>query len=1312
MSNDTPKAKLKFNKNIISTTENPIPTPELLNRLTILHDELMSLVQDQVDIYSLEKYRIDLINKKLLKHRDLGVRSFTACCISDILRLYAPDAPFTQQQLTDYFKLVISQFKLLGDNENNGFIIQQTYLITRLLEFRSIVLITDLPNSLQLIEQVFQIFYNDSLKFPIKLYNVLGGILGEIISEFENLPMSILKLIFNKILTYPYEEISNTAFKKKTPALSCSYEITLILSNTYSSRMSRHLTKYYSEILYSITNKNIEEPNYISSKSIQFNILEKLNKLVINIWLLFPEMLSSIIGFIYHELCSEDEILRLKSTKLVSELLSRQSSNNASINFISSYKDCYDAWLLKIADIDVDVRIQWVESIPKLLSCKNSMDLASDLNKALSKTLVDNDFKVRKSSVMIFVRTPIHDIWKILTNPLIYSSLLYLTREKVKEVREISILAVSQFFSSSLKHIERNSTNKPVWDILDTIPSVLFNLYYINDLNINEQVDLMVFKYILPIDSNEKTRILRLLHVLKGFDKKAFSSFFAFNRRQLQMSIALNKFLQFSKLLNTNIAQSEDERHQELETIRVKYQKVIDWLANTMSDREKTVISLETIKNLNDQRIFFLLETCTKSDVNFTTLKNSFSELMSKLQDPQLFKKHKLQMLSNIIPKDIAKQLEILLYRSSPVIYNISNVNALLNLGDSIDKLETETKQKLLDEISTVNPALFKDQLLTLKDIICDPDFYVNDTKEKSALYDALKTLYKTSKVLTEQNPLSSDNNDMFISRLKDISLEGSPFESKYAIKLISKLPDSETIMKELKTLVLPLNVGTCKNFASHIVVLTEIFKAFPHIVDDESTDIISYLIKEVLLSNQVVGEDDEASGWVEEQELSRVEYLSLVSKLAVLKLFTNKLKVLASENTDNKSTEVFILKTMKLFFYLIASGGELIAETNKENYPTPAKFQTRLRCQAGLQVLKLAKNHKLSQLITPTDVNKLINLVEDECLSVRKIFLKKLKDYISNELISIKFFPLIFFTAYEPDTELKADTKKWVNYTFTKESFKNGTYLERTLPRLIHAIAHHSDIIEGFESEEDDDLLNALINAIDYLIFYFDSIAAQENFNLLYYLSERVKNYQDKITDDNEGNDDGTTEEENMHNSNQIFETSKRMYMVSELAQMVLLQLKEKRNWQHSAYPGKLNLSSDIFLPFISGQETRTVLKTYLPDKFAAKLQNNIRTKVHRITHTSQTQRQRAQKRMLETEHIEASKKKKHESKSLKKKRSVADDDSESEGSNSDENYDPSGKSKAYRTTVKKNLRQRKKVNYNDGGSSGDEDNSLEYMI
>jgi sister chromatid cohesion protein PDS5 len=90
---------LKFKEPLSWRPGKPIPIDQLLKRLNALSKELSEMDQDEVDASSLNKVAKELAAHPLLNHKDKGVRAYAACCIVDILRLCAPDAPFTPTQL-------------------------------------------------------------------------------------------------------------------------------------------------------------------------------------------------------------------------------------------------------------------------------------------------------------------------------------------------------------------------------------------------------------------------------------------------------------------------------------------------------------------------------------------------------------------------------------------------------------------------------------------------------------------------------------------------------------------------------------------------------------------------------------------------------------------------------------------------------------------------------------------------------------------------------------------------------------------------------------------------------------------------------------------------------------------------------------------------------------------------------------------------------------------------------------------------------------------------------------------------------------
>lgn len=91
--------RLRFNETLSWRAGRAIPVADLLERLESLALELRQLDQEETDKDSLKKVSQELASGHLLGHRDKGVRAWTTCCVVDILRLCAPNAPFTGNQL-------------------------------------------------------------------------------------------------------------------------------------------------------------------------------------------------------------------------------------------------------------------------------------------------------------------------------------------------------------------------------------------------------------------------------------------------------------------------------------------------------------------------------------------------------------------------------------------------------------------------------------------------------------------------------------------------------------------------------------------------------------------------------------------------------------------------------------------------------------------------------------------------------------------------------------------------------------------------------------------------------------------------------------------------------------------------------------------------------------------------------------------------------------------------------------------------------------------------------------------------------------
>lgn len=96
---DVELRSLQFDEELSWRPTKPISTATLLKRLEQLARELADFDQGEVQLESLKDVAASLAHRNLLQHKDRGVKAYTACCLVDILRLFVPDAPYTDDQL-------------------------------------------------------------------------------------------------------------------------------------------------------------------------------------------------------------------------------------------------------------------------------------------------------------------------------------------------------------------------------------------------------------------------------------------------------------------------------------------------------------------------------------------------------------------------------------------------------------------------------------------------------------------------------------------------------------------------------------------------------------------------------------------------------------------------------------------------------------------------------------------------------------------------------------------------------------------------------------------------------------------------------------------------------------------------------------------------------------------------------------------------------------------------------------------------------------------------------------------------------------
>lgn len=198
MSNTNLPKKLKFNDKLVGKG---LTTDALLKKLKALHMELAGLDQDEADRSSLTHPCKELISTSILLHKDKGVKAVAACCLADLLRLFAPDAPYTVSELRDIFQFFFRQLAVGLKGSDSPYYNEYFHLLESLSTVKSVVLVCDLPQADELMSSIFHELFGlvkQNLAKNIEIF--ISDILIALIEECQMLPSDVLDILMAQFM--------------------------------------------------------------------------------------------------------------------------------------------------------------------------------------------------------------------------------------------------------------------------------------------------------------------------------------------------------------------------------------------------------------------------------------------------------------------------------------------------------------------------------------------------------------------------------------------------------------------------------------------------------------------------------------------------------------------------------------------------------------------------------------------------------------------------------------------------------------------------------------------------------------------------------------------------------------------------------------------------------------------------------------------------------------------------------------------------------------------------------------------------------
>ncbi|KAJ3050393.1 hypothetical protein HK097_008638, partial [Rhizophlyctis rosea] len=705
-------ARLSFNKRITPIAAGkPIPVGDLLKRLKELHEELSSLEQENVDLQSLTIVRKDLIHPSLLSHKDKGVKVFTACCLADVLRLYAPDAPYQEKQLLDIFNFFVNQLSNIGDQKHTYFS-KYYYLLDSLAQVKSTVLVADL-NSDDLVVYFFKTFFNVVRPDLSKNIHVcIVSILEQIILESKALPHEVVSLIIGQFT------------KKEQDKNPASHALAADLCRVTADQLQKYVCQYFAEEI--VSAGRASGPNDDEDEDEEddrrdggaMGRLERAHALILEINREAPAVLLNVVPQVEEELKTEDAEIRKAAVDVLGDVFA-QSTNTAAI-----YPHVWQSWLRRKGDKDPLVRVRWLEKA--LAVVRVHPDFAGEISGGIEEKLLDPDEKVRVSACKAVGQIDAQ-ISGCFGERLIKAAGERL-KDKKTNVRNEAFNSLSKLFNlmyddiASPVRAETNARGKYGWipgEILATLylddPDVKFvsvlhpspfltpslpNPHRNLSPNPRILVEKALHEEILPPHLDDKYRAERLLNVMSLLNEKQWKGFVSVLERQVAVGREVEIFVEVCEKFNGGIVDDEKEG----EKVEKQLGVVVRHIASKWSKLRQPLVVQALIKfaKVNDQRVYKLLKSVMDPQAEYKHVVKTVREIIKRLEPHGTL----LETFHVIL-----RRISLTLVSKNSIPHLIEKVQQSKRSRERADVEMGSVAERVLKDVTSVFPMMYKGYL-------------------------------------------------------------------------------------------------------------------------------------------------------------------------------------------------------------------------------------------------------------------------------------------------------------------------------------------------------------------------------------------------------------------------------------------------------------------------------------------------------------------------------------------------------------------------------------------------------------------------
>lgn len=324
--------------------------------------------------YPLTDVSAALVSPALFHHKSKEVRLYVACCLADVLRVYAPNPPYSVPQLKSIFDLFFDQLKGIANAASPSFP-SYLYLLENFSLVNTPLILVELESDDMLVK-MFNFFFDLTQKdLAPRITSYLQTILHACLNECENISLRLLFTILIHIVP---------PLKHENPA---GYQLAINLIRRCDQVLDRPIAGYIRDVVI-----EKREPEEVED-GLKSRLLDD------------PETQLEVV----YELCAQNSPLMIPLHPDLQDLMETSDASER-LKWVDVFGRVFTAdetglaikfpqlllsFLKRFMDVDVNVRVKMAE-YGHLLLVKHEAHRDAICDFLLQRTL-DKDDRVRKA---------------------------------------------------------------------------------------------------------------------------------------------------------------------------------------------------------------------------------------------------------------------------------------------------------------------------------------------------------------------------------------------------------------------------------------------------------------------------------------------------------------------------------------------------------------------------------------------------------------------------------------------------------------------------------------------------------------------------------------------------------------------------------------------------------------------------------------------------------------------------------------------------------------------------------------------------